>query len=188
MLINGMKIFSIIILIISLIIGIIKILNSTNIFKTKNNISEISNNTDNNIIVENEDSNTNNTMNNNIIANRRNENKDNNDIDKYYDLIIVGAGLSGLTAAFEASKLSNNSLKILLLETSSNYGGNANNEIDGINVLMPSHKFKGQEKEIDNFTSFYDDSFEVGRYANEKDLLTILVNNSYELYKFLFNE
>ena len=189
MLINGMKIFSIIILIISLIIGIIKILNSTNIFKTKNNISEISNNTDNNIIVEQEDSHTNNTMNNNIITNRRNENKDNNiSIDKYYDLIIVGAGLSGLTAAFEASKLSNNSLKILLLETSSNYGGNANNEIDGINVLMPSKKFKGKEKAIDNFTSFYDDSFEVGRYLNEKDLLTILVNNSYEIYNFLFNE
>ena len=74
------------------------------------------------------------------------------------------------------------------MENSSNYGGNANNEIDGINVLMPSNHFKGKEKMEDNFTSFYDDSFDVGRYANEKDLLTILVNNSYELYNFLLNE
>ena len=60
-------------------------------------------------------------------------NKDNNSKKNEYDLIIVGAGLSGLTAAHEANKLTNNSLKILLLEVSPNYGGNSINEIDGIN-------------------------------------------------------
>ena len=50
-----------------------------------------------------------------------------------FDLIIVGAGLSGLTAAYEANKLTNSSLKILLLEASSYFGGNSINEIDGIN-------------------------------------------------------
>ena len=55
----------------------------------------------------------------------------NNEDKKNYDLIIVGAGLSGLTAAYEANKLTNNSLKILLLEVSNNYGGNSINEIDG---------------------------------------------------------
>ena len=122
--------------------------------------------------------------------NKFNEDK-NNRIDnkeKYYDLIIVGAGLSGLTAAYEANKLSNNSIKILLLETSSKYGGNSVNEIDGINILMTSKKYQNQKKREDNFSSFFDDSFEFGRYSSEKDLLTILVNNSYELYDFLFNE
>ena len=33
-----------------------------------------------------------------------------------YDIIIVGAGLAGLTAAYEANKLTNNSARILLLE------------------------------------------------------------------------
>ena len=59
----------------------------------------------------------------------------NNDNYHNYDLIIVGAGLSGLTAAYEANKITNNSLKILLLEASSDYGGNSINEIDGINIL-----------------------------------------------------
>lgn len=186
--INGIKLFSILILIISLIIGIIKIFNEKDLFKQKDNNSTISNN------VNNRTYNKSNIIdNNNIDINKDNIIDDKNitsntTTDRYYDLIIVGAGLSGLTAAYEASKLSNNSIKILLLETSSFYGGNSNNEIDGINILMPTNKFKDNKKPIDNFTSFYDDSFEFGRYSNEKDLLTILVNNSYELYNFLFNE
>ena len=52
------------------------------------------------------------------ISIRNNEYKENQ-----FDLIIVGAGLSGLTVAYEANRLTNNSLKILLLEASPDYGG-----------------------------------------------------------------
>ena len=162
---NGMKIFQLLILIISIIIAAIKIYNS-NIFKI-NNGRDKNNNNDNNI-------------------NEKIEDNKINQIIENYDLIIAGAGLSGLTAAYEASKLSDNSLKILLLEASSKYGGNSNNEIDGINLLIPPDNY--EFKNNDNFTCFYDDSFDFGRYASEKDLLTILVGNSYELYDFLFNE
>ena len=162
---NGMKIFQLLILIISIIIAAIKIYNS-NIFKI-NNGRDKNNNNDNNI-------------------NEKIEDNKINQIIENYDLIITGAGLSGLTAAYEASKLSDNSLKILLLEASSKYGGNSNNEIDGINLLIPPDNY--EFKNNDNFTCFYDDSFDFGRYASEKDLLTILVGNSYELYDFLFNE
>ena len=167
MLINGLKLIQFIILIISIIIGIIKIFNSTK------NYDNSDNQKGNNIINEKNDK----------IGNNIKEKPE-----QYYDLIIVGAGLAGLTAAYESSKLTNNSIKILLLETSSKYGGNSNYEIDGINLLMPPYNFTMNEKIIDNFTCFFDDSFDFGRYANEKDLLTILVNNSYELYNFLFNE
>ncbi len=37
-----------------------------------------------------------------------------------YDIIIVGAGLAGLTSAYEANLISNGKLKILLLEQEKN--------------------------------------------------------------------
>ena len=121
-------------------------------------------------------------------------NNSNNKIDEkkgeYYDLIIVGAGLSGLTAAYESYKIANDSINILILETSSHYGGNIKNEIDGINLLLPEKLYKDESGEYieDNFSSYYDDAFEFGRYLSEKDLLTVLVNNSYDLYNFLFKD
>ena len=110
-----------------------------------------------------------------------------NDNGNNYDLIIVGAGLSGLTAAYEANKLTNNSLKILLIEASSDYGGNSINEIDGINILLNE---KSEDKNImrDNFSLFYNDSFEFGQYLSEIDLLTVLVNKSHELLDFFIND
>ena len=169
MLINVIKYISLLILIISIIIGIIKLLYPIGILKQNNiNYNNISNQTDTKI------------DNNNKVNKKKSKN--------HYDLIIVGAGLSGLTAAYESNKLFNNSKRILLIETSSNYGGNSINEIDGINILMPSDKYKNIKKLKDNFTSFFDETFEFGRYQSEKDLLTILVNNSYELYDFLFKE
>ena len=97
----------------------------------------------------------------------------NNEDKKNYDLIIVGAGLSGLTAAYEANKLTNNSLKILLLEVSNNYGGNSINEIDGINILL-NEKNNDKENIRDNFSLFFNDSYEYGQFASDPDLLKII--------------
>ena len=123
-------------------------------------------------------------INKNIINNEDKKNKYN---DYDYDLIIVGGGLSGLTAAYEVNKLTNNSMKILLLEVSSTYGGNSINEIDGINILLNE---KSNDINIikDNFSLFYNDSFEFGQFLSETDLLTKLVNNSHELVDFIFND
>ena len=116
------------------------------------------------------------------ISIRNNEYKENQ-----FDLIIVGAGLSGLTAAYEANRLTNNSLKILLLEASPFYGGNSINEIDGINILIKEKKRHKKFKK-DNFSSFYNDSFEFGQFAGDPDLLTILVEKSQELFDFFIND
>ena len=169
MLINAMKYFGIIILIISIVIGILKLLKS-------NNIIELGYANTKKDYIKNENININSNSKTNTNTNT------NSKINKNYDLIIVGAGLSGLTAAYESNKLSNSTLKILLIETSSNYGGNAKNEIDGINLLMTNNNI------TDNFSSFFDESFEFGRYTSEKDLLTIMVNGSYYLYDFLYKE
>ena len=162
MLINVIKFFGIIVLIISIIIGIIRLLDSNYILELRKKNYNIDNKVDNN---------------NNI----------NTKTNNYYDLIIVGAGLSGLTAAYESNKLSHNSLKILVVETSSTFGGNSKNEIDGINILMQNNN-KNKKNIVDNFTSFFDESFEFGRFVSEKDLLSIMVNDSSDLYDFLLKE
>ena len=46
-----------------------------------------------------------------IIININSKNKD-----EIYDLVIIGGGLAGLTAAYEANLKSNNTLKIALIE------------------------------------------------------------------------
>ena len=113
------------------------------------------------------------------IGNIKNENE--------FDLIIVGAGLSGLTAAYEANKLTNSSLKILLLEASPYFGGNSINEIDGINILI-SDKKRYKKGKKDNFSLFYNDSLEFGQFAGDPDLLTVLVDKSQELLDFFIND
>lgn len=52
-----------------------------------------------------------------------------------YDLIIVGSGLAGLTAAFESDKLFKGEKKILILEKMPKFGGNSAKATSGINML-----------------------------------------------------
>ena len=52
-----------------------------------------------------------------------------------YDLVIVGSGLAGLTAAFETNKLFKGEKKILLLEKLPKFGGNSAKATSGINML-----------------------------------------------------
>ena len=52
-----------------------------------------------------------------------------------FDIVIVGSGLAGLISAYESLKISNNKLKILLLERELKYGGNSYKATSGINLL-----------------------------------------------------
>jgi len=56
------------------------------------------------------------------------------DSNEEYDLVIIGGGLAGLTAAYESYLKSNNTLKILLIEQLSSLGGNSKRAKSGINV------------------------------------------------------
>lgn len=53
------------------------------------------------------------------------------DLDEYYDLVVVGAGISGLTAAYEYRKKFGQEAKILILDNHDDFGGHAKrNEYD----------------------------------------------------------
>ena len=53
------------------------------------------------------------------------------DLDEYYDLVVVGAGISGLTAAYEYRKKFGKDAKILILDNHDDFGGHAKrNEFD----------------------------------------------------------
>ena len=104
---------------------------------------------------------------------------------KEYDLVIVGTGLSGLTSAYQAYLLSKNT-RILILESSSTYGGESIKDIDGINFL--NSPLEKKENIYDNSNSYYNDTNTYGRKDGSPDLIQILVDNSYDLYNFYTNE
>lgn len=53
------------------------------------------------------------------------------DLDEFYDLVVVGAGISGLTAAYEYRKKFGANTKILILDNHDDFGGHAKrNEFD----------------------------------------------------------
>ena len=69
-----------------------------------------------------------------------------------YDLIIVGSGLAGLTAAFESNKLFKGEKKILLLEKLPKFGGNSAKATSGINMLnTPLQEKEGVKDSYDIF-------------------------------------
>jgi fumarate reductase flavoprotein subunit len=56
-------------------------------------------------------------------------------LDEKFDLVIIGGGLAGLTAAYESYVKSNNTLNIAVIEQLSDIGGNSNRATSGINLL-----------------------------------------------------
>ena len=78
-----------------------------------------------------------------------------------YDLIIVGSGLAGLTAAFESNKLFNGEKKILVLEKMPKFGGNLSKATSGINMLNTPLQEKEGVK--DSYEIFYKDTMKSGK-------------------------
>ena len=78
-----------------------------------------------------------------------------------YDLIIVGSGLAGLTAAFESNKLFNGEKKILDLEKMPKFGGNLSKVTSGINMLnTPLQEKEGVKN---SYEIFYKDTIKSGK-------------------------
>ena len=78
-----------------------------------------------------------------------------------YDLIIVGSGLTGLTADFESNKLFNGEKKILVLEKMPKFGGNLPKATSGINMLNTPLQEKEGVK--DSYEIFYKDTMKSGK-------------------------
>ena len=110
-----------------------------------------------------------------------------NDSEHYdYDLIIVGAGLAGLSAAFEANKLFKGKKKILILEKNPRFGGDSAKATSGINILNSPLQEKEDLK--DSFDLFYDDTMASGKYLSIPELVSTLVNDSHYLFDFYTKE
>ena len=114
-----------------------------------------------------------------------NEKKQNQKIEflENYDVIIVGAGLSGLSTTYESYLNSNGKSKILLLEKKKNFGGNFAKETIGINIL--NSPLQNKQKISDSFEQFYNDTIKRGDGKNIPDLVKTLVNENVSIFNFL---
>ena len=106
-------------------------------------------------------------------------------LEEHYDLVIIGGGLSGLTAAFESNVKSNNSLKIALIEQTSEFGGNSNRSTSGINFLETEPQKKNNI--TDNYTIFYSDTMKSGNFINNPSLVSTFINGAKTLYDYYTN-
>jgi flavocytochrome c len=103
-----------------------------------------------------------------------------------YDLIIVGSGLAGLTAAFESNKLFNGEKKILVLEKMPKFGGNSAKATSGINMLNTPLQEKEGVK--DSYEIFFKDTMKSGKNLSKPELVSTVVNDSHYLFDFFTKE
>ena len=91
------------------------------------------------------------------------------------DIVVIGAGGAGLSAAVAAAETANN-LKIIVLEKQGIIGGNTNNSTGGINAAETDIQ-KGLGIE-DSKKLFYDDTMKGGKYENIPSLVENLVEHA----------
>lgn len=90
-----------------------------------------------------------------------------------YDLIVIGSGAAGMTAAIQAQELG---LKVAILEKLAKLGGNSNRASTGMNATETMTQLSHQV--IDNQASFYEDIWQGGGKTNNKELLKYFVTHS----------
>ena len=102
-----------------------------------------------------------------------------------YDIIVVGSGLAGLTAAYEANFISSGEQRILILEKEQGYGGNSMKATSGINILNSPVQAKNKIK--DSYSLFYNDTIKSGKNLSVPGLVSKLVGDSTNVYDFFIN-
>lgn len=90
-----------------------------------------------------------------------------------YDIIIVGAGGAGMTAALEAKEKGMNPI---ILEKMPNAGGNTMKASSGMNASET--KFQKEQGIEDNNDLFYEQTLKGGHGTNDKEMLRFFVDNS----------
>ena len=103
-----------------------------------------------------------------------------------YDLIIIGAGLAGLTSSYEANKLFEGKKKILVLEKNPKIGGNSAKATSGINIL--NNPLQEKENVKDSFELFYNDTMRSGKNLSIPELVSTVVKDSHYLFDFYKND
>ncbi|ASA21215.1 flavocytochrome c [Paenibacillus donghaensis] len=90
-----------------------------------------------------------------------------------YDIIIVGAGGAGMTAALEAKA---NGMNPVILEKMPVAGGNTTKSSSGMNASET--KFQKEQGIEDSNNLFYEESLKGGHDTNDKEMLRFFVDHS----------
>lgn len=99
-----------------------------------------------------------------------------------YDVIIVGAGGAGLTAAIQAHELG---LNVAVFEKNSSLGGNTTRASSGMNASESLVQL--DEGIIDNKEDFYQETLKGGGLLNDRELLRYFVDHSAAAIDWLRN-
>ncbi|MCA0384782.1 MAG: flavocytochrome c [Firmicutes bacterium] len=89
------------------------------------------------------------------------------------DIVIIGAGGAGLTAAIEATK---KGAKVIVVEKNSFMGGNTNYATGGMNAA--NTKLQAEKGVVDSAELFYEDTLKGGHNLNDPVLLKKLTEES----------
>ena len=87
-----------------------------------------------------------------------------------YDVVIIGSGGTGLSAAIQANELG---MKVAVLEKEKELGGNTNRASSGMNAAEPNVQL--HHGVIDNVADFYHETYKDGGRLNDKDMLGYFV-------------
>ena len=94
---------------------------------------------------------------------------------KNYDVVVVGAGAAGLSAALSAARLGAN---VCVLEKSSIVGGCSLISSGAFNVVLPTNSG-------DSIERHYKDTLEAGEYRGEPELIKKMVEEAPSAYEWL---
>lgn len=96
------------------------------------------------------------------------------------DIVIIGAGNAGLTAATEAAR---NGANVIVLEKMDTVGGNSRFSTGGLNAAYTKEQERLGIK--DSKTSFFNDTMKGGKYMNDPALVHKLVDESAGIVEWL---
>lgn len=96
-----------------------------------------------------------------------------NQVHPYYDLVVIGSGGAGLTAALQAHELG---LSVCILEKMPQVGGNTNRASSGMNAAETQVQL--DHHIVDSMDAFYDETLKGGGGQNNKELLRYFTDHS----------
>lgn len=93
--------------------------------------------------------------------------------EEHYDVLVIGAGGAGMTAALQASELG---VSVMVIEKEAKVGGNTNRASSGMNAAESDVQL--QHGIVDSMASFYQETFQGGGRLNDPAMLRFFVEHA----------